>query len=281
MAKPEAVPYLLLGDIRRRRLQERLGTLVDGWYRTWAPPTATEPLAELVADGSSRDSAVRGDAWIFEASRGQEVLIKATVPVEFVRLINGVSQATTAGGMFTSTAEVSHGAFAAQVTEEIVAALCAQVTEAAFPGGRCSVERLGQTGGVIAVPIAAAARRNCAAQTLVVSILTDKPRPVLELLLAPAIVDALLATRPTLISKETLNGRRRASLEQPVKMSAVLGNAVVSWRDLQSLCVGDVIVLEQSLSAPCTLQVGDGPPVADAQLGHQGNTLAAQITRIR
>jgi hypothetical protein len=281
MAKPEAVPYLVLGDSRRGRLQERLRALVDSWYRTWAAPTAAEPLAELVVDGSSRDATVRGDAWIFEASRGREVLLKATVPVDFLRLLNGVGQATGIGGIFANAVDTSHGAFTAQLTEDVVAALCADIAQTAFPGVRCTVQRLGQTQGVIAVPLSGAGRRGSGAQTLVVSSMTDKPRSVLELLLAPAVVEALLAGRPALANKETLSGRRKASHEQLVKVSAVLGNATVSWRDLRSLCVGDVIVLEQSLSAPCALQVGDSPPFADAQLGQQGNALAAQITRLR
>jgi hypothetical protein len=277
----EAIPYLVLGDARRLRLQERLGAVVDSWYRTWAPPTAAEPLAELVADVSGRDNTVRGDAWIFEAAKAQEILLKAIVPVDFLRLLNWVGTATGSSGVFTSTVDASHGDLTAQLSEKVIAALCMEIIQSALPGVHCSVQRLRQTPGVAAAPVSAAARRNSGAQTLVVSTLTDRPRPVLELLLTPVVVDALLPGRPAVTNREILSGRRKASQEQRVSLNAVLGDATVSWPDLQSLCVGNVIVLEQSVSAPCSLQIGDGSPIADAQLGLQGSALAAQVTRIR
>jgi flagellar motor switch protein FliM len=104
---------------------------------------------------------------------------------------------------------------------------------------------------------------------------------MLELVLTPLLMDALLAGRPPVHSNEAFTGRRKACHEQPARVTAVLGTATVSWRDLQALCAGDVIVLEHSLSAPCTLQVGANASIADAQLGRLGNSLAAQITRIR
>lgn len=109
----------------------------------------------------------------------------------------------------------------------------------------------------------------------------EKTRSLLELELTPLVVDALLAERPAVVSREGLSGRRKASMEQRVTLSAVLGSATVSWRELLALCVGDVIVLDQKLSAPCTLQLGAASPIAEAQLGHVNNMLAAQVTRIR
>jgi flagellar motor switch/type III secretory pathway protein FliN len=269
---PEAVPYLLLGDSRRQRLQDRLGDLVDGWYKTWSPEMAAEPLAELIASGTSRELAARGDSWVFAATRGEETLLQATVPADFLRVLSGVS---SSAGVFTHTMDASQAGFTALLTERVVAALCNDIAHSALPAAQCSIRRIGHAGDPLAE------RRGSGAQTLLVSIATDKPRPALELLLTSVVIDALLGDRPTITQREPMTGRRKASSEQHVKVSAVLGSATVSWPDLLALCVGDVIVLDQSLSAPCTLQVGGSTPIADAQLGHMDHALAAQVTRIR
>jgi flagellar motor switch protein FliM/N len=281
MANADPVPYLVLGETRRRRLQDRLGGLLDGWYRNWASePTAGGAHPELSIEVSHRESALRGDVWTFIASRGDETLLKATVPVDVLRVLGGVGP-PAGTGVFTHTMDASRGeGFTALLTERIATTLCTDITKSAFPAAQASVRRVGTGSAAGAVVALASARRNSMMQTLVVSIGTDRPRPFLELTLTPMIIDALLADRPGIASGEGLTGRRKASQEQPVTVNAVLGTAKVSWRDLQALCVGDVIVLEQSLSAPCTLRVGADIPVADAQLGRIGNSLAAQITLI-
>lgn len=281
MANVESAPYLVLGETRRRQLQDRLGELLDGWYRNWAADPATASAhPELSIEVSHRESALRGDVWTFIASRGDETLLKVTVPIDVLRVLSGVGSAAGTG-VFTHTMDASRGdGLTALLTERVATTLCTGITKSALPAAQVSVRRVGAAsapGGVVAL---ASARRNSMTQTLVVSIGTDKPRPFLELTLTPMIIDALLANRPVIATTESFTGRRKASQEQSVTLNAVLGTAKVSWRDLQALCVGDVIVLEQNLSAPCTLRVGADIPVADAQLGRTGNSLAAQITRI-
>jgi flagellar motor switch/type III secretory pathway protein FliN len=280
MANAEAAPYLVLGETRRRRLQARLGELLEDWYRNWAAdPTPGGAHPELAIEVSQRESALRGDVWTFVAARGEETLLKTTVPIDVLRVLSGVGPAGT--GVFTHTMDGSRGdGFAALLTERVATTLCTDITKAALPADHVSVRRVGAASAVGGVVALASARRNAMMQTLLVSIGTDKPRPLLELTLTPTIMDALLANRPAIANAEGLTGRRKASQEQPVTVNAVLGTAKVSWRDLQALCVGDVIVLEQNLSAPCTLRVGADVPVADAQLGRIGNSLAAQVTRI-
>jgi flagellar motor switch/type III secretory pathway protein FliN len=281
MANAAIAPYLLLGETRRRRLQDRLGELLEGWYRNWAAdPVATGAHPELSIEVSHRESALRGDVWTFIASRGEETLLKTTVPIDVLRVLSGVGSAAGTG-VFTHTMDASRGdGVTALLTERVATTLCTDITKAAIPAAQVSVRRVGAASAASGVVALASARRNSMMQTLSVSIGTDKPRPFLELTLTPVIVDALLANRPGIANAESLTGRRQASQEQPVTINTVLGTAKVSWRDLQALCVGDVIVLEQDLSAPCALRVGADIPVAEAQLGRLGNSLAAQITRI-
>jgi flagellar motor switch/type III secretory pathway protein FliN len=195
------------------------------------------------------------------------------VRTDFLRILSGVGPGE---GVFTTAVDTPQGSVAEALTAEIITALCMGIAHAALPAVRCSVQRLDmQTNDLTGI------RRRSRAQTLTVSIATDKARPAVELVLTPVLVDALLAGRPAVASREPMTGRRSASAEQPVALSAVLGSATVSWRDLTELCIGDVIVLDQALSAPCVLHIGGTTAVADAQLGHIDNALAAQVTRIR
>jgi flagellar motor switch protein FliM len=107
-----------------------------------------------------------------------------------------------------------------------------------------------------------------------------KARAAIELVLVPEMVDALVGTRPTVQSNEKMTSRRRAITDERVRVSAMLGTATVSWRDLTTLAAGQVIVLDQTLDAPCTLTVGSSGKVGEAQLGTVGDSMAVQVTRV-
>ena len=269
---PRAEPYLLLGESRRRLLQERLSALIERWYRHWAPDKAGELFTEWLAEPGTRQTA-RAESWGFAASQGDELLLQAVVRADFLRVLSGFGHGE---GVFIHSMDSSQGHVAAALTEEIMTALCLTIAQAALPTAGCTVKPLD--------PLTldpAALRRRRRTQALTVSIATEKTRPAIELTLAPVLIEALLAERPPVSSREPMAARRSASTEQPMRLNAVLGSATVSWRELTDLCVGDVIVLDQALSAPCVLQVGASTIVADAQLGQVNNALAAQVTRIR
>jgi hypothetical protein len=158
------------------------------------------------------------------------------------------------------------------VTASIIRALCVDLVQAAQPATVPNVVRVeGVNPG------------KCHTRDMEFSVTVgaEPRRPLLQVLLAPPLVDLLIRERPAVGNRESLVARRRASTELPVRVSAVLGTANVAWRDLTALSIGDVIVLDQSLAASCTLQVEGGAAVADAHLGRVENALAAQLIRIR
>jgi flagellar motor switch/type III secretory pathway protein FliN len=77
-----------------------------------------------------------------------------------------------------------------------------------------------------------------------------------------------------------MTSRRNASSEERVRVSAMLGTAAVTWRDLTALAAGHVIVLDQSLDSSCALLVGSKGKIGDAQVGAVDGSLAVQITRV-
>ena len=270
-----AVPVLLLGETRRRRLHERLTAIVEPWYRLWAPARAGGVFVELAGDGQSRDSAVRAEGWTFAAEGDAgEPWLHLAAPPDFLRLLSGVGPSE---GVFTSSFDSPAGGLTAALTEDILGVLCQEMQKACGPAKARTFRRVDAAAG-----ITSASRLTKQRQIVMVSISTDRVRMLLELNLSAEFVDACLGPRPRLASREALVGRRQAAADEAsVSIRAVLGQTLVSWQDLNSLSVGDVIVLDQPLSAPCSLQVGDAVGIADAQLGRIDTRLAAQIINLR
>jgi hypothetical protein len=258
------VPWLVLGEARRGQLLERLDTIVHDWHGTWSSAGAAEPAAVLSAEPGVLEA--RGGAVTLVARHESLVLLHATASADVARMLVGVG--------------APDGALAAVITrpdgltlslaEGAVRALCGKLVQAAFADMSCTVERQRT------VP-AVGARRN---RGVAATVTLGKSRIALEMLLAPELVDALLGDRPAVTGPEPLVSRRRASSEERVQLSALLGAASVSWRDLTTLAAGDVLVLEQSLESPCALVAGGSGKVAEAQLGSRAGSLAVQITRI-
>jgi hypothetical protein len=270
-----SVPVLLLGESRRRRLHERLTATVERWYRLWAPARSGDVFVELAGDAQSLESTVRAEAWAF-AGDGEvgDPWLYLSAPTDFLRILSGVGPSE---GVFTTSFESPSGSLAAALTEDILGVLCRELQQAAGTSKVRTIHRV-EAGAIDP----SASRRSAQRQMVVISIATDRVRALLELSLSPGFVDACLGQRPRITSREALVGRRQAiGDEATISVRAVLGQTLVSWADLNALSIGDVIVLDQPLSAACSLQVGDTGSIADAQLGRVDSVLAAQITNIR
>jgi hypothetical protein len=261
-----AVPFLLMGESRRRLLKSRVQGLLERWYRTWAPERASPVHLEYTAERRN-ENAMRADELRYAASTPESHLLQIHLSNQFLRILSGLGPAD---GVFTSGPAVA-GALSGDLTASIVRALCIDLVQAAQPATMPQVERIEAVS-----PVKGQARDL----EFAVTVGTEPRRPLLHVLLSPPLIDLLIRERPAVGQRESLVARRKASGELPVRVSAVLGTANVAWRDLTALSVGDVIVLDQSLAAPCSLQIEGGQTVADAHLGRIEQALAAQLTRV-
>lgn len=84
------------------------------------------------------------------------------------------------------------------------------------------------------------------------------------------------ANRP-LEPLEPLVARRAAIRADSIALEAVLGEAEIGCGDLARLAEGDVLVLDQDLTATVKLQSVDGVLVSMAQLGRSGERLALHL----
>jgi hypothetical protein len=258
------VPWLVLGDQRRKALQERVAGIVRGWHQTWCGETCSDPAVSL---GTEAAGAPRPGAVTVRAGHEGVTLICATASADLVRILAGVGSPQGAlGTMLAPTEGLVLG-----VTEAVVRDLCRALLQAALPDMSCSFER----------ERTAILNRELRKGSIAVTVALGKGiRSALDLLLAPEIIEALLGARPAAAGSDRLVSRLQATGEERVRVSALLGGATVSWRELKALCTGDVLVLEQPLENPCALLVGGQGPIAEAQLGMRAGALAVQITRI-
>ena len=264
---PKGVPLLVLGGARRRMLQDRLTAIVKGWHKAWASEGAAEPTMTLATDPISREP--RGGAVMIIAQRESAPVMYAIGTADVARLLIGVGAPEGALAAIISPAD----GLSLSLAEGVVRGLCNEIVKAAFPNTECVLER--QRAHVATGPGTPARDRSTP-----VTLNFGKARPAVELSLAPELVDALLGPRPAAASEERMASRREASKEECVRLSAMLGTAVVSWRDLTALAAGHVIVLDQSLDNSCVLLVSGKGKLGDAQVGAVNGSLAVQITRV-
>ena len=265
--KPKTVPLLVLGATRRRMLQDRLTAIVKGWHKAWASEGVAEPTVTLATDPISREP--RGGTVMILGSRAGALVIYATGTADVARLLAGVGAPEGALAAIISPAD----GLSLSLAEGVVRGLCSEIVKAAFPNTECVLER--QRTHLVNAPGAHLRDRN----TPVIATF-GRARPAVEFSLAPELVDALLGPRPAVSGTERLTSRRAASTDERVQVSATLGTAVVSWRDLTALAAGNVLVLDQTLDSACALLVSGKGKLGDAQVGVVNGALAVQITRV-
>jgi hypothetical protein len=265
--KPKGVPLLVLGGARRRMLQDRLTSIVKGWHKAWASEGVAEPTVTLATDPISREP--RGGTVTIIALREGAPVMYAIGTADVARLLVGVGAPEGALAAIISPAD----GLSLSLAEGVVRGLCNEIVKSAFPKVECVLER--QRAYVAHGPGTPVRDRSTP-----VTLSFGRARPAVELALAPELVDALVGPRPAAPSGERMTSRGDASREECVRLSAMLGTAAVSWRDLTALAAGHVIVLDQSLDSSCVLLVGGKGKLGDAQVGAVNGSLAVQITRV-
>jgi flagellar motor switch protein FliM len=111
----------------------------------------------------------------------------------------------------------------------------------------------------------------------VASITLGEAEATFSVALSPIFVASLLPTRKDSPQDERVEPRKSAVAEQSVGLEAVLGHAEVSIRELALLAVGDVIVMEESLSDPGSLQIEGGGRVCRVVPGRLDGQRAVQF----
>jgi len=259
-----AVPLLLWGESRRRAVAQRMAALLREWQRNWLPDS-TQTLSVDIEDVKARPVDIRAhEACCFRVSVSGETPLVLIVPRRSLAGLVGAP---------------SHGAEASSRFADDRSLAAALEREALVRLAACVLRKSTNELELARMPLGAmdvfrdydAARYACACVTL------GDARCVLDALISPHLAEQLLPERPAAPTTERMERRRLAAAEQMVEIEGVLGHAEVSLADLAALAVGDVIVLQQSLSDAGVLAVRGGERVAGIAPGRVDGKRAIQM----
>jgi hypothetical protein len=262
---PDTTPLLLMGERRRKALADQLAGRLDEWRRHWLPERSPA-IRVAVEDVRARPTDIHAhEACCFRADVDGRSPLVLVVPRRSLAGLVGAP---------------SHGADASSRCADPRSLAAALEREALLRLSRCVLGK-DTTAEIDLVRIQQGAtdvlREYDAARYICVCVTLGDSRCVLDALIAPALAEQLLPTRPPAPDVERVERRRAAAASQLVEVDGLLGYAEVSLSDLAALCVGDVVVLQQSLSEAGSVAVRDGERVAGAAPGRVDGKRAIQI----
>jgi flagellar motor switch/type III secretory pathway protein FliN len=255
----EAVtPVTLLGDTRRRALAGHVRAAVERWRRSWAEDTSSRVSVEISGGEyfAGRWSSQSG----FQA-RSPQGMIYLFVAARCLPVIAGVCPLTSGG----VDRPVDPSSLAAHLEEEALRHLARELLAAA----RTQMSSFGR--------IALGIRQAALQQHAVASITLGEADASFSIAFDPQLLAILLPPLVAFEHEERVESRRAAISEQPVEVQAVLGQVDVSVRELAQLSVGDVVVLDESLSDVASFQVAGGGRVGRISIGRCDGRRAVQF----
>jgi flagellar motor switch protein FliM/N len=263
---PAAAPVLLLGESRRKALTDRVTAALEAWRRDWLPETSAA-IRVAIEDVRERPTDIRAhEAYCFRVSCDGESPLVLLVPRRSLAGLVGVPS----HGSDASSRFAGQHSLAAALEREALLRLSRCVLGKA-PSAQIEVTRMPQ-GAVDVLREYDAARYICLCVTL------GDARCVLDALIAPPLAEQLLPKRPAAPDAERVERRRAVvATSQLVEVDGLLGYAEVTLSDLAELAVGDVIVLQQSLSEPGGIAVHGGERITGAVPGRVDGKRAIQI----
>jgi hypothetical protein len=260
-----AIPWLLLGDTRRRALAQRIERATEDWRRDWLPGH-TQPIGVAIEDVLSRPTDIRTpEAICFQVLIGGEVSLVLVVPRRSLASLVGAPS----HGADSSHRLADDTSLAAALEREALRRLAAVLLKDSAAGA-CELQKLTQ-GAVDVLREYSKARFICACIT------ADDARCVLDVLIAPTVVERFLPKRPSAPDAERVERRRLAVGAETVHLDGLLGFAEVSVSELTALSPGDVIVLDQTLADAGGVAIHGGERFSAAAPGHVDGKRAIQI----
>jgi len=261
----DALPYLVLGDSRRALLAHKLRGVMMEWGGHWVgelqPAVVVEQVPPKAKSGSDAPS---HDCFVVHVGSQQRARLHMLCPATLLPAL--------LGGRHSLPDILSAGA-----RPPIAAALQSELLESL---GNC----LARAAGEADLPVHIGHwSPHCLGEPLrkrwiAVTISFDGIRPVLSLLLDSQLAARFAPGTPGVDRRDGLAKRRAAIRAAPARVEVVLGDAEVDFAQLTDMAVGDVVVLNQALTAPAQLYSTNGTRIGAVQLGQVGTQLAVSMT---
>lgn len=240
-------PFRLLGDSQLALLGREAAPIATGWHADWVGGAA--PAAPQLRPASAP---APGGPWVCVRSGGAACFVERR-PLAVETLL------------FGAVAAAQPSALAREVADAALADLARRWLKAP-PDVAASAEAppadaWHRASGAVAVQL------DCGGGT------------TLDLLLDGNLTARWLATRP----RETRAAAPLHALPQaigvaPLRLAASVGDAVIDVATLQSLAIGDVVVLDLPVDRPLRLSIAGGAAPRGAYLGSHHGRRALQLT---
>ena len=264
MSEP-VVPYRLIGDAARRSLEERASRAVHAWSHAWLSGLPTD-IQVAVEELQTRPTDIHArEACCFRVRARGVVALMLVVPRRSLAGLIGAPQHR----VDASTRFAAPGSLVAALEREALLRLSTSLL-VGVGAGELDLERMEE--GAVDVQ-----REGAAARFLCLCITLGESRCMLDVLIAPGLVEKLLPERSHAAATEPLHSRKPSVASQTVQIEGVLGTAEVSFVDLAALAVGDVVVLDQALGHAGSITVLGGERLAGAALGRVDGKRAMHI----
>jgi Type III flagellar switch regulator (C-ring) FliN C-term len=258
-------PWLVLGERRKRTLEQRIGAALGRWSARWI--SAPVAASVTVTPGRSWTSS-HGDqrASCFGARRqSQEWVALCSAPRGLAAWAagEGAVAASVAG-------EPGNESLAAELEVELLGSLLSEL----FP--RVAAEmRLERVDGVAAEEARAALAKGVLAVTCTMG---SAAAPCILWTLSSTAAAIMLGEPRVPYSGAPLVSRRSAAAKTPVGLDCHLGSIQVPVRDLHTLRPGDVLLTEAALESRAEIRMsGQSPAIAAGMIGESGGRRAVKI----
>lgn len=267
----EVQPWLLLGERRRRSLENRVRAAGERWAAHWVAGTVTVSVAvEPAAKNSTPEYGDRKTIRFAVRGKSGEWLAEIVVPRRLVAWAAGL------GAMeFSASADLDDTSPVDEIELELVHGFWGMLIPRA-QAVDASLECLDSTHAEEAR--LALAKRSVRAAC----VFGPAPGLCIQSILSPTTVAALLAEWRGGYVGESLISRRSALAQAPVPLDCCLGSVQVPLRELHSLRIGDVLVTDIALDGHAELRVRSKPrPIAAGTLGEVEGRKAIKVETAR
>jgi hypothetical protein len=259
-------PWLLLGERRRRGLEDRARAAAERWSTRWI----ASPVSVSIAIEPARSRAMeRGDrkTSCFGARRhSREWVAVALVPRRVAAWAAGLGAVA-----LSATPEPGDESLAAEVELELLRGLWSELVPA-LAAGDAPLERLDAAGAGTAS--AALEKRG----VRVACVFGPTPGLCIQWTLSAAAAAMMLAEPAVAFAGEPLTSRRTALSQTAVGLDCHLGSIQVPVRDLHSLRTGDVLLTDVTLESRAELRVRNGSTaIAVGAIGESDGRRAIKI----
>lgn len=268
-----AVPFVLLGDSRRRVLAGHVREAVERWRTGWAAEAQPQLAAEVHDSYMSTPAFRWADSVCVQWSTERGTELAMLWETRSLPFLAGFSRAGTERLECSLERSSLVAELVLEAMHRLVTELLAGARDQLPPqSGSVVVSQSRQVGGDVLYETGCG-RFPCVLVTM------EEARAAFLVMLSPGLLGSILPQGTSFVPREPLERRLTGAAEQMLTVQQVLGHAYISLADLARLRAGDVIVLEEPLSKGGEL-VLSGIPIGSTLPGRVGTRRAVRLHAI-